>query len=170
MTSNAIAPGKFMFTYYPGISTGYSGFTDYNAMRCDLNNWLLKETDDMQYWLAGFGAGFVQAAIRFCEEKGYAGDMHRLMISSDDLKIIESVAWLQRLQLSGVDTGSPSTANLSDALDAMFKRLESEGPVRHEYWKKTEENNSNAVNNRELRAEKISEARQRGLDVILSLR
>jgi hypothetical protein len=26
------------FTYYPDIATGYSGFTDYHAMRSDLNN------------------------------------------------------------------------------------------------------------------------------------
>ena len=124
----------------------------------------------MQYWLAGFGAGFVHAAIFFCEEKGRIGDIHRLIVSTDDAKIIESVAWLQRLQLSGVDTGSPSTVNLSDALDAMFQRLESEGPVRHEYWKKFEEDGLNAASNREYRAEKIREARQRGLDVILSFR
>jgi hypothetical protein len=159
-----------LFTYYPGISTGYSGFTDHNAMRCDLNNWLLKEADDMQYWLAGFGSGFVQAVLRFCEDNGSADDIHRLTINSDAPKIIESVDWLQRLQLSGVDTGSPSTANLSEALDAIFQRLENEGPIRHDYWKKRDENDSCAADNKEFRAEKLYEARQRGLDVSLSFR
>lgn len=170
MASDTLISGKCLFTYYLGMSTGYSGFTDYHAMRCDLNNWLLEETDDMQYWLAGFGAGFVHAAICFCEEKSLVGDIHRLMISTDDSKIIESVAWLQRLQLSGIDTGLPSTANLSNALDAMLPRLESEGPVRHEYWEKTEEDNLIAADKRDCRAEKIRDARQRGLDVILSFR
>ena len=84
--------------------------------------------------------------------------------------IIESVDWLQRLQLSGVDTGSPSTANLSDALDAIFQRLESEGPIRHDYWEKRDKNDSCAANNKEFRAEKLYDARQRGLDVSLSFR
>ena len=63
-------------------------------MRRDLNNWLLKEADDIQYWLAGFGSGFVQAALRLCEDNGNADDIRRLTINSDAPKIIESVDWL----------------------------------------------------------------------------
>ena len=120
MTLRAPTLSECLFTYYPGISTGYSGFTDHHAMRCDLNNWLLKEADDMQFWLAGFGTGFVQAAILFCEEKGDIHSTQKLVVHIGDAKIINSLDWLQRLQLSGIDNGPPSTTNLFHSLEAIF--------------------------------------------------
>lgn len=135
-------------------------------MRCDVNNWLLKEADDMQYWLAGFGAGFVQAAMHLCKDECDA--IRRLKVNSGDSTIIESVNVLQRLQLSGVDTGSPSTANLADSLEDIFKRLENEGPIRREYWTKRDEEDSPAVDEPLSRAEKLHEARKIGLRASIS--
>lgn len=153
------------FTYYPGIASGYSGFTDYHAMHSDLNDWLLKEQDDLQYWLAGFGSGFVQAVTRFCREAEPTGSTRHLIIDSGDAKIIMSIDWLQRLQLSGVDNGPPSTMNLLHALDGMCRKLEEDGPIRKEYWPRPGEVSAPTLDGRKLRAEKIREARQRGLDL-----
>jgi hypothetical protein len=158
------------FTYYPEISLGYAGFTDHHAMRCDLNNWLLKEPDDMQYWLAGFGTGFVEAVARFCRDAGDTESTRHLIFSSEDAKAITAIGWLQRLQLSGVDNGPPSTANLLSALHGMCQALEDDGPIRTEYWPKQNETALLASDSRASRAEKIHQARQRGLDLSLSIR
>lgn len=122
------------FTYYPDIATGYSGFTDYHAMRSDLNNFLLKEDDAMQYWLVGFGSGFIQAVLQRSDERDSRGLEHRVTIESADLKIIESVRWLQRLQRSGIDNSSPSTLNLHNSLEEFCRRIVSDGPIRKDYW------------------------------------
>jgi hypothetical protein len=42
LDSQASKVGRF--THYPEISIRYIGFTDHHAMRCDLNDWLLKGT------------------------------------------------------------------------------------------------------------------------------
>lgn len=157
------------FTYYPEIAIGYAGFTDYHAMHCDLNNWLLKEQEDLQYWLAGFGAGFVQVATRFCRDMGDTDSARYLTVNSEDQKVIMSIGWLQKLQLSGIDNGPPSTVNLLHALDGMCQKLEEDGPIRKEYWSKQNETTPPIMNRRELRAEKIHGARQRGLDLRLSV-
>lgn len=168
LDSQALKIGRF--TYCPEISTGYAGFTDHHAMRCDLNNWLLKEPDDMQYWLAGFGAGFVETAARFCRDAGDSKSTRHLIVNSEDAKAIMSIGWLQRLQLSGVDNGPPSTANLLSALHGICQTLEDDGPIRTEYWSKQNEAALPAPDSRALRAEMIHKARQRGLDLGLSIR
>ncbi len=169
MAADSEASGKCIFTYYPGVSTGYSGFTDHHAMRSDLNNWLRKEADDMQYWLAGFGAGFVQAVMRSCKEKDNIDLIHRLMINSDDPMVIKSVDWVQRLQLSGVDTGSPSTMNLYSSLEDVCQKMERQGSIRHEYWEKDDEGDLRVVEGKDLVANKIHEARQRGLHISFNI-
>lgn len=170
MTFNASTSRECLFTFYPGNSTGYSGFTDHHAMRCDLNDWLLKETDDMQYWLAGFGAGFIQAAHAVCNDKSDGDSIRSLVVHTEETRIIRSVDWLQRLQLSGVDNGSPSTANLLHALDGICQKLETDGPIRHEYWSNHNASLSHRLDGQALRVEKIHAARQHGLDIDLRLR
>jgi hypothetical protein len=169
MTTDSEASGKCLFTYYPGASTGYSGFTDHHAMRSDLNNWLRNEADDIQYWLAGFGAGFVQAAMRSCKEKDSADLVYRLTINSDDPKVIKSVDWLQRLQLSGVDTGSPSTMNLYSSLEDVCQEMGRKGSIRQGYWEKGDEDDLRVVECKDLVANKIYDARQQGLHVSFSI-
>ena len=122
----------------------------------------------MQFWLAGFGAGFVQAALLFCEEKGDSHSIQKLVVNIGDAKIIKSVDWLQRLQLSGIDNGPPSTANLFHSLEAIFQSMETEGPIRHEYCEKRNETGSNTLDDREFRAETLHGARQIGLGIIIS--
>lgn len=138
-------------------------------MRCDLNDWLLKETDDMQYWLAGFGAGFVQATHAVCSEKSDGDSIRNLVVTTEDARVIRSVDWLQRLQLSGVDNGLPSTVNLLHALDAMCQKLEEDGPIRKEYWSKQNGAASPMPDGRAQRVEKLREARKCGLDHGLSI-
>jgi hypothetical protein len=157
------------FTYYPeisGIATGYSAFTDYHAMRSDLNNWLLKEVDAMQYWLVGFGLGFVQAVLQRSDERGSRDLEHRVMIESSDSKIIESVRWLQRLQRSGVDNSPPSTLNLYGSLEEFCGRLANDGPIRKDYWIKGEGGDTPIfADSKEFREGKISEAKRCGCSV-----
>lgn len=133
-------------------------------MRCDLNDWLLKETDGMQYWLAGFGAGFVQKAHAVCSEKSDVDSIRNLVVATEDARIIRSVDWLQRLQLSGVDNGLPSTVNLLHALDEMCQKLEEDGPIRKKYWSKQNEAVPPMPDDRAQRVEKLREARKCGLD------
>jgi hypothetical protein len=153
------------FTYYPGAPRGYAGYTDHHAIRCDLNDWLLKETIDNQLWLAGFGAGFVTAAMRYCEEYGRIELMTELRVKTSEKKITESIDWTQRLQLSGVDNAGPSTENLLSALDSMCVDLKSQGPVRREYWSGSVEAQAVTPNETAFYAEAIDQARQRGLQV-----
>jgi hypothetical protein len=153
------------FTYYPGAPRGYAGYTDHHAIRCDLNDWLLKETIDNQLWLAGFGAGFVTAAMRYCEEYGRIELMTELRVKTSEKKITESIDWIQRLQLSGVDNADPSTENLLNALNSICISLGSEGPVHRKYWKDDAELQPAPPFDAVYHKEKIDEARQRGLQV-----
>lgn len=124
----------------------------------------------MQFWLAGFGTGFVQAAILFCEEKGDIHSIQKLVVHIGDAKIINSLDWLQRLQLSGIDNGPPSTTNLFHSLEAIFQRMETEGPIRHEYWEKRNETGTHTLDGSEFRGEKLHSAWQLGRGIIISHR
>jgi hypothetical protein len=124
----------------------------------------------MQYWLAGFGAGFVEAVARFCRDAGDTESTQHLIFNSEDANAIMAIDWLQRLQLSGVDNGPPSTANLPSSLHRMCQRLEDGGPIRAEYWSNWNEAALLASDSRARRTEKIHQAKRRAHDLSLSIR
>lgn len=137
-------------------------------MRCDLNNWLLKEADDMQYWLAGFALGFAEAALNLRKDKANGDSIRKMVVNIQDAKIIQSVDWLHRLQSSGIDTGSPSTENLFHSLQEVFNQLEIEGPIRHEYGNQRQEARIHAPDSREHRIETLHSARRVGMGIEIS--
>jgi hypothetical protein len=82
-------------------------------------------------------------------------------IESADLKIIESVRWLQRLQRSGFDNSSPSTLNLHNSLEEFCRRIVSDAPIRKDYWIKREEGYMPAIkDSKEFREEQILQAKR----------
>lgn len=123
-----------VFTYHPGIASGYAGYTDHHAIRNDLNDWLLVLSDERQTWLVGFGYGLVHKIVERYKDAGAANQNLHLFVSSRDKDITDAVDWLNRLQLSGTDNAPPSTLNLLGALEDVHARMARRGPIRAKYW------------------------------------
>lgn len=129
--------GMETFAYHAGEPVGYAGFTDYNAMRSDLNNRLRKLPIDEQYWLVGFGVGFAQGVLDHCLH-AYSDDVDRTLKLPDlDVRLKAAISWLALLQKEGTDNAFPSTRNLVSGLLATRKELAERGPIRVEYWQKS---------------------------------
>lgn len=142
-------------------------------MRCDLNDWLLEEPDERQYWLVGFGVGFTEAVMTLC--RGYCNDQASctVKISGASGDIRASIDWLGRLQVSGTDNAGPSTGNLHDALQAAYQHMSTAGPVKSKYWNEGRNDaaaaSALAAGTKALIAQRLEESRRIGLGLKMSM-
>tara|TARA_R110000787_G_scaffold42499_2_gene104534 strand:+ start:515 stop:1180 length:666 start_codon:yes stop_codon:yes gene_type:complete len=124
------------FTYYAGEPNGYTGFTDYNAMRSDLNNRVRNLYPLEQYWLVGFSAGFVQGVLDRCRSADAEDIDRELQLPDLETKPKAAINWLAQLQEDGTDNAPPSTRNLISGILATQQELAEQGPIRMDYWPK----------------------------------
>ncbi|PXA85655.1 hypothetical protein DMC25_15040 [Caulobacter sp. D4A] len=125
-----VAPAKPSpaFEYHAGQPTGYAGYTDYNAMRWDLNDDLVERSPQAQFPLIGFALGVVETVH---ERLRNAGSIPaKIPIATTDTWEGETLAWMNALQRNGVDNADPSTSNFHSALRDAADRLGKEGPRR----------------------------------------
>lgn len=114
--------------HHPGEATGYAGYTDYNAMRWDLNDDLVSRPAEAQFPLIGFALGVVETVQE--RLKNAASTPTKIPIDVADAWEAEVVAWMNTLQRKGVDNWDPSTSNFHSALHSAAERLAKEGPRR----------------------------------------
>lgn len=162
------------FTYYAGVPDGYARFTDYNAMRSDLNNRVRNLYPLEQYWLVGFGAGFVQGVLDRCRSADAEDINRKLQIPDLDTKPKAAINWLAQLQEDGTDNSPPSTRNLINGILATRRELVEQGPIRMDYWPKalrqsTERKYIRDILFKPLRMRTLAKAEQIGEAVAASL-
>ncbi len=120
------------FTFFPGVASGYAGYTDYNAMRARLNDDLMLRPPKDQFALLGFGIGFLSAlGARITAEE-------MLDVQCDGASESEAqlLGWLAYIQDVGTDNADPSTRNLRDAIQSFATQVNEKGPVTMDYWRK----------------------------------
>lgn len=120
------------FTFFPGMTAGYAGYTDYNMMRARLNDDLLLRPPEDQFALLGFGIGFLDTL----KARITAEDI--IIVRCDEVSTSEAqfVGWLAFIQEVGTDNDGPSTKNLHGAIQEYATQVYDRGPIMMDYWRK----------------------------------
>lgn len=127
-------PPSNAFEYYPGMPTGYVGYTDYTAMCCDLNDDLLGRPADEQFLRVGFGEGLVSVLVEHLQDSPQPRTMIPISGATPDDEAI--IGWINVVQRHGVDNYGPSTRNLLQGLQSTSRDLLATGPYRLGFWEK----------------------------------
>lgn len=127
-------PRPLQLEYYPSRPEGYTGYTDHMAMSCELTNSLRLKKPEEQYWLVGFGMGYVGEMLA---RNGTVAPFPQPATPEQKEQLtfcLHAIAWLKDMQAKGTDNAGPSTPNLMSGLSGLGEKLKTQGPVNEEFW------------------------------------